>query len=103
MQGSHRFGMRAHGPSGVPGFSQSISDFGIENDRANTMSFPCRAGHIIVHHSLTIHWAEGNTSEDKSRQAMGAIYYGESAREDAAAKAAYEERLAQQLAEQGKI
>ncbi|MGB1258700.1 MAG: phytanoyl-CoA dioxygenase family protein [Akkermansiaceae bacterium] len=103
VQGSHKYGMRAHGASGVLGFSQSILDFGIPHDHDNAVAFPCKAGHLIAHHSLTIHWAEGNRSADKSRQAMGAIYYGESATEDAAAKNAYQERLNAQLAAAGKI
>ena len=103
VQASHKYGMRAHGPSGVLGFSQSILDFGIPFDRENTVAFPCRAGHLIAHHSLTIHWADANTSLNKSRMAMGAIYYGCSAEEDVAAKEAYQARLNAQLSAEGKI
>lgn len=103
VQGSHKYGMRAHAASGVLGFSQSIQDFGIPFDQENAIAFPCKAGHLIAHHSLTIHWADGNMSADKSRQAMGAIYYGESAQEDVAAKKAYQARLDSQLAADGKI
>lgn len=103
VQGSHKYGMRAHGASGVLGFSQCISDFGIPYDRENTMSFPCKAGHLIAHHSLTIHWADGNTSKDKSRQAMGAIYYADSCVENAKSKQAYQAALDSQLAAKGMI
>lgn len=103
VQGSHKYGMRAHGSSGVLGFSQTILDFGIPYDRENTMSFPCKAGHLIAHHSLTTHWADGNTSKTKSRQAMGAIYYAESCRENVASKKAYQAALDAQLAASGKI
>ena len=103
VRGSHRFGMRAHGSSGVLGFSQGILDFGIPTDRENAQSFPCRAGHLIAHHALTIHWAEGNTSGDKSRRAMGAIFYGEGSRENTEIKEAYQARLDASLAAEGKI
>ena len=103
VQGSHRYGMRAHGSSGTLGFSQTILDFGLPHDLENAKSFPCKAGHLIAHHSLTIHWADGNTSGDRSRQAMGAIFYGESSREDIASKAAYQEKLNAELAATNKI
>lgn len=103
VQGSHRYGMRAHGSSGVLGFSQTILDFGLPNDLENAKSFPCKAGHLIAHHSLTIHWADGNTSGDKTRRAMGAIFYGESSREDVETKKAYQARLDAELAAEGKI
>lgn len=103
VQGSHRYGMRAHGSSGTLGFSQTILDFGLPNDLENAKSFPCQAGHLIAHHSLTIHWADGNTSGDRTRQAMGAIFYGESCRENVASKEAYQERLNAELTAAGKI
>lgn len=68
---SHDFNL--DGYVSIPGFSQTILDFGLPYDQDNSKSFPCKAGHIIAHHSLTIHWADGNTSGDQSRQAMGAI------------------------------
>ncbi len=103
VQGSHKYGMRAHGDSGVLGFSQTILDFGLPYDKENTKSFPCKAGHIIAHHSLTIHWAEGNSSKDKSRQAMGAIFYGESCEENLETKKVYQAQLDARLATAGKI
>jgi len=103
VQGSHKYGMRWHGRTGTLGFSQGMMDFGIESDRENTMSFPCKAGHLIIHHSLTIHWAEGNTSKDKSRQALGAIYYAESCKINERAREAYQAQLAASLAAEGKI
>jgi phytanoyl-CoA hydroxylase len=103
VQGSHKYGMRAHGASGTLGFSQTILDFGLPYDRQNTKSFPCKAGHLIAHHSLTIHWAEGNTSTDKTRQAIGAIYYGVSCEENVKTKKAYQAQLDAQLARAKKI
>lgn len=103
VRGSHRCGMRPHGPSGTLGFSQAILDFGSPADRENTERFPCEAGHLIAHHSLTVHWADGNTSGNKSREAMGAIFYGENCVEDVVSKRAYEARLSKSLAAGGKI
>ena len=103
VQGSHKYGMRAHGASGVLGFSQCILDFGNDFDRENTMSFPCKAGHLIAHHSLTTHWADGNSSKDKSRQAMGAIFYAERCKENIVSKKAYQAALDAQLAAKGLI
>lgn len=103
VRGSHRYGMRAHGKSGTLGFSQGILDFGIANDLANRESFPCRAGHVLAHHSLTIHWAEGNTLGNRSRQALGAVYFAESSTVDERARAAYQARLDAELRTEGKI
>ena len=103
VRGSHRFGMRAHGASGTLGFSQGILDFGISNDLENAVNSPCKAGHLIAHHSLTIHWADGNTSGDKSRQALGAVFFSDRCRVDEKAKAAYQARLDAQLVAEGKI
>lgn len=103
VAGSHRLGMRHHAKSGVLGFSQHILDFPQPNDREHGVAFPCEAGHLIVHHALTIHWAERNQTADRTREAMGWIYYGRSAKEDTAAHAAYAEQLRQELADTGKI
>ncbi len=103
VQGSHKYGMRAHGSSGTLGFSQTILDFGLPYDMENAKAFPCKAGHLIAHHSLTTHWASGNTSGDKARQAMGAIYYGDSCVENKRSKANYQAQLDASLAAQGKL
>ena len=56
-----------------------------------------------MHHSLTIHRAEGNQSEHRTRKAMGFIYYAEKAKEDKAAHEAYARQLAEELAKNNKI
>ena len=103
VRGSHGLGMRSHGPSSVLGFSQTILDFGSPTDRENAERISCKAGHLIAHHSLTVHWADPNTSGDKSREAMGAIFYGESCVEDVESKRAYEASLRKSLIVTGKI
>lgn len=103
VNGSHHYGLRAHGKTGTLGFSQGILDFPVPNDLKHEVAFPCKAGHLIAHHALTIHWADGNTHESRNRQAMGFIYYGESARVDERAAAVYQARLDAELATSGKI
>ena len=103
VQGSHRYGMRAHGRTGTLGFSQGILDFGCEHDLRQAMAFPCRAGDLIAHHSLMIHWAGANTTSDRSRQALGWIYYGSECQEDEVAAANYQAQLAKNLKTESKI
>ena len=103
VRGSHRLGMRWHGRTGTLGFSQGIMDFGAPNDVENAQSFPCQAGHLLAHHSLTIHWADGNVSEDRSRQALGLVYFAESCEVNEQTKAAYQRQLDQELKLAGKI
>lgn len=102
VKGSHRYGIRSHGRTGTLGFSQGIMDFGCPNDIANEVFFPTQPGDLLVHHSLTIHRADGNTSE-RTRKALGFIYYAEKAKEDKAAHEAYAQNLAKELAEDKKI
>ena len=93
VKGSHLKGMRQHGRTQTLGFSQGIPDFGTEDDLANEVSFLAKPGDLLVHHSLTIHRAGGNASHDRSRRALGLIYFSESAKEDLVAKAAYQKKL----------
>jgi phytanoyl-CoA hydroxylase len=94
---SHRNGMRAHGRTGVLGFSQGMTDFGRPEDLEQEVWFQTKPGDLLVHHSMTIHRADGNRSESRSRRALGFIYYGESAQEDTEAKQAYHQQLAETL------
>ncbi len=99
VRGSHRRGLRPHGRTGVLGFSQGITDFGTPEDLANEVYFPTQPGDLLVHHSLTIHRADGNQSAARTRKALGFIYYAERAKEDTARKQAYQEKLAAELRE----
>lgn len=93
VKGSHQKSMRPHGRTKTLGFSQGIVDFGTDDDMANEVAFPAKPGDLLVHHSLTIHRAGGNTSKTRSRKALGLIYFGESAKEDVEAKKAYQQKL----------
>jgi len=104
VRGSHRqVEFRAHGQTGVLGFSQGITDFGTDEDKANTVSFPGSAGTFLMHHAKTVHWAGANQSSSRSRRALGFIYYGKSAEIDIKAKQAYQDRLDARLKEAAKI
>mgnify|MGYP003636834314 FL=1 len=89
VKGSHLNGVRTHGKSGTIGFSQEIVDFGTPSDLENEEFIATNPGHVLVHHALTIHRAAPNTSINRSRKALGLIYFGESAKEDLVAKKAY--------------
>ncbi len=82
IRGSHLKGMRPHGKSGTFGFSQQILNFGTDEDLSEEVSLQVKAGDILVHHSLTIHRADKNFSESRSRKGLGAVYYGKTAQED---------------------
>lgn len=103
VRGSHHHGMRPHGRTQTLGFSQGITDYGTAADMRDEIAFPAAPGDLLVHHALTIHRADGNGTHDRTRKAIGFIYYGARAREDAEAKAAYQRKLADELAVAGKI
>ena len=96
VKGSHRDGMRPHGKT-VLGFSQGITDFGTAGDLDREVWFSTRPGDLLVHHSLTIHRADGNRSADRSRRALGFIYYADRAKEDEVKKRSYQEKLAEEI------
>ncbi len=103
VQGSHRLGLRAHGKSGVLGFSKGMLDFGLPHDHAYAICCPAVAGDLLAHHSLTIHWADGNTSKTRIRRALGLVYFAARCTIDEVAKQAYMERLHSELRATGKI
>lgn len=103
VRGSHRVGMRPHGRTETLGFSQGITDFGQAADSRNEVACPAQPGDLLAHHALTIHRADANTSETRSRRALGFIYYGESACENVQAHEAYQSLLATEMSVAGKI
>ena len=95
VKGSHRRGMRPHGKTGTLGFSQGITDYGKEEDKE--VWEVTKPGDLLVHHSLTIHRADANRSSDRTRKALGFIYYAQKAKEDTAAKTAYQQKLNEEI------
>jgi phytanoyl-CoA hydroxylase len=103
VRGSHLRGLRPHGRTQVVGFSQGMTDFGTPDDLENEVFFPTQPGDLLVHHALTIHRADGNQSETRTRKALGFIYYAEKAREDSSRKQAYQQQLADELREKATV
>ena len=103
VRGSHQRGLREHARTQTLGFSQGIVDFPTEVDRGEEIVVPAAAGDLLVHNAMTIHWAGGNRSPDRQRRALGSVYYSQRAREDSAAHAAYQRKLAAELKTAGKI
>jgi phytanoyl-CoA hydroxylase len=86
VAGSHKKGMRPHGRTQTLGFSQSITDYGNEEDLAALKAFPARRGDLLIHHCMTIHSAGPNATSTRTRRALGLIYFAESAELDIEAK-----------------
>ena len=103
VRGSHRTGLREHRRTQTLGFSQGIAGFPTAADLAHEVAVPAEPGDLLVHHALTVHRAEGNRSTRRSRRALGLVYYGEQARQDVAAHAAYQQQLAADMKATGKI
>lgn len=102
IPGSHRGAMRPHGRTNTLGFSQGITHYD-EQDREAEVAVHAEPGDLLVHHARTIHRADGNRSADRSRRALGFVYFSERAVEDQAAKAAYQRQLTAELTAAGKL
>ncbi len=103
IPGSHRRGMRPHARTNTLGFSQGIVDYPTEEDRVREFPVPASPGDLLVHDAMTIHRADGNRSHDRSRRALGFVYYSQRAREDLAAHQEYQQRLKAELKSAGRI
>lgn len=98
IKGSHILGMRSHDGTNTLGFSQAITDFGTTSDMLQEVAVPARPGDLLIHHAMTIHRAGANKSE-RSRRAIGLIYFAASARENREAKVAYQRKLKAKFAD----
>lgn len=98
---SHREPMRKHGRNETLGFSQSVTNYG-EADFAREIPMIASPGDLLVHHAMTVHRADANPTE-RTRKAMGLIYYAKRATEDAERQQQYQVKLRQELAAAGKI
>jgi len=102
VRGSHIQGLRPHARTETLGFSQGISNYGDE-DLKNERPCIVSPGDLLAHHALTIHRADRNQSDSRSRRALGFVFYGESAKEDAVAHAKYQRKLTHEMTAQGRI
>jgi phytanoyl-CoA hydroxylase len=102
LRGSHHDGLRLHERTQTLGFSQGITDFGNDETREE-VPCPAKPGDLLAHHALTVHRADANLSPNRSRRALGFIFYGESSREDTDAHEEYQRNLAEELKTSGKV
>ena len=100
LPGSHQRGFRPHARSKVLGFSQGISDYGPQDQAAET-KIHLAPGDVVAHHGMTIHRAEPNRSSARNRRAFAMVYKGVSCRRDEAAFARYQESAKSQHDEFG--
>lgn len=103
VRGSHQRGLRPHGRTQTLGFSQGVTDYGTPQDQADEVAFPAQPGDLLIHNAMTIHRADPNRSQSRTRQALGFIYYSTRAKIDEEAHAAYQKRLADEMKAKGKI
>jgi len=103
LKGSHRAGLQAHSRTDVLGFSQAVDGFDRLRATYEEVAIPAAPGTLLAHHALTVHRADANRSPTRTRQALGFIYYAGRAREDAERHAAYQRRLAEEMARAGRI
>jgi phytanoyl-CoA hydroxylase len=101
VRGSNRKGLRPHTRSNVLGFSQYIPDYG-DADRAGEVAIAAQPGDLLIHHSLTIHRADANTS-GRHRRSLGIVYYAARAKIDAARREAYAKALNDELVKKGRL
>lgn len=77
VRGSSHKGLRPHAFSGVLGFSQQISDYVARDEDEIVMR--ARPGDLLIHNAMLVHRADANASEERTRRALGAIFFAASA------------------------
>jgi phytanoyl-CoA hydroxylase len=100
VAGSHKNGIRPHGPTEVLGFSQGILDY-VSEDRDREVAMELQPGDVVAHLGNTVHRAEPNGSSSRNRRAFAMVFRGESCERDAEAYARYEVALDQQHSRMG--
>jgi phytanoyl-CoA hydroxylase len=102
VPGSHQEGLLPHAPTGVLGFSKGLAAWSVQREAACEVQRGA-PGDVLAHHSLTIHRARGNGSEDRWRRALGFIYYAEGAEVLEDEKRNYEESLKAKWEAEGRL
>ena len=100
LPGSHRQGIRPHGPTEVLGFSQGIQDWGPE-DEAREVAIRLEPGDLVAHHCEMVHRADPNHSSDRHRRAFAMVYEGVSCQQDQEAYGQYRNALQRQHSSMG--
>src|SRR5215472_12752928 len=99
VRGSHRNGVLDHRASSVLGFSQALA--GTLRRSADHVMCAAQPGDILVHHSLTIHYAARNRSQTRHRRSIAYVFFSAAARRDEAAWERYQASLARQREAKG--
>jgi phytanoyl-CoA hydroxylase len=95
VRGSHARGILPHGPTEVLGFSQSVSDYGPDEEALEEPIF-LEPGDLVVHHGETIHRAEPNRSATRHRRAFAMVFRGTSCSRDESAFQRYQDSVKKQ-------
>ena len=74
VRGSHVLGLLPHRQTGVAGFEQGLADTAICEDPRTLVPCRTRAGDLLIHNALTVHWSSRNESGHKQRRALSFIY-----------------------------
>jgi len=75
-RGSHVLGLLPHESGSAPSAPLQLVDSSVKDDPRNLVACRVRAGDLLVHHALTIHWTSRNESGHRRRRALGFIYAG---------------------------
>ncbi|MBI5758375.1 MAG: phytanoyl-CoA dioxygenase family protein [Planctomycetales bacterium] len=100
VAGSHTRDFRPHARSRVLGFSQGITDYGLD-EVAREVQIHLQPGDAVAHHGMTIHRAEANQSATRQRRSFAMVFKGISCRRDDTAFARYDAAVKAQHAELG--
>ncbi len=85
----------------VIGFSQGITDYGDEDIVAEE-AMTAVPGDMLVHHSMIVHRADANLS-DRTRRALGFVYWPQRAKQDTERADAYRKQLTERWTREGKL
>jgi phytanoyl-CoA hydroxylase len=100
LRGSRHLGVLPHNATSVLGFSQ-----GLAKD-ASGLGEPvlahARRGDVLVHHSLTVHYA-GKNKTQRRRRSVGFVFFSATAKEDPEMLSNYEQALQRQRAAKGLV
>jgi phytanoyl-CoA hydroxylase len=99
VRGSHRNGLLEHGASSILGFSQGLTADLVRT--AEHVTCAVKPGDVLVHHSMTIHYAANNRSQTRHRRSIAFVFFSTSAKRDEAAWERYQTSLARQRQAKG--
>ncbi|HWB99936.1 MAG TPA: phytanoyl-CoA dioxygenase family protein [Bryobacteraceae bacterium] len=100
VRGSRHLGLLPHNATSVLGFSQ-----GLARDPSGTgeaVLASARRGDVLVHHSLTVHYAGRNKTE-RRRRSVGFVFFSADARQDDEMLRNYREALERQRVAKGLV